>query len=546
MSFFEPLSHPRPDLQSRPPVYQALLTRRYLTSKVMPLLAAVAVTLCVAMELIVWSVMGGFKTMLEETGRSLIGDVSISYSHTGFGYYQDLIKRLEADPMVEAATPTIESFGLVSMPLGGSPETVILKGIDGPGFDRVTGYRDALWWKPLTEPLPKDKEREDPRLNPAAAAELKAFFDNGLSLTAPPAAGPGKGELQVKTGGRAALVVGTEVGSYNERMLWGGLRPLIQPGDNIPVMLRKPATLSVLPMDIRGHALPGEQKTVLIPIVNQFRSGLFEIDANTVLMRLDALQRFLLMDEAQRPDPNASGGMPVRKTDPKTGREYFDVGPAPTVTEPARVTNVLVRARKGISADSLKERCRDIYDQFARAHQADVLYPPPVEAMRILTWRDRNRTLLDAVENETSLVLFIFGIISLTSVFLILAIFWAMISEKTRDIGILRAIGAGRGGVAWIWIRYGLTIGVAGAALGGTIAWLVVTNINPIHEWLGAHLGIVIWNPKVYYFTTIPNHVGWDKAIKVMISGVVASVIGALIPAVKAARMDPVKALRWE
>ena len=54
-------------------MYQALLTRRYLTSKVMPLLAAVAVTLCTAMVLIVWSVMGGFLGMLVASGRTLIG-----------------------------------------------------------------------------------------------------------------------------------------------------------------------------------------------------------------------------------------------------------------------------------------------------------------------------------------------------------------------------------------------------------------------------------------------------------------------------------------
>src|SRR2546423_12340150 len=98
----------------------------------MPLLAAVAVTLCVAMELIVWSVMGGFKTMLEETGRSLIGDVEIGASHTGFGYYADLVTRLEADPMVEAAAPTIESIGLLSTPGQSTQEMVLLKGVDGP------------------------------------------------------------------------------------------------------------------------------------------------------------------------------------------------------------------------------------------------------------------------------------------------------------------------------------------------------------------------------------------------------------------------------
>ena len=68
-------------------MYQSLLTRRYLTSKVMPLLASAAVMLCVAMELITWSVMGGFLNQLIESGRSLIGDVEISRPQTGFAHY---------------------------------------------------------------------------------------------------------------------------------------------------------------------------------------------------------------------------------------------------------------------------------------------------------------------------------------------------------------------------------------------------------------------------------------------------------------------------
>src|SRR4030095_5797555 len=131
--------------------------------------------------------------------------------------------------------------------------------------------------------------------------------------------------------------------------------------------------------------------------------------------------------------------------------------------------------------DDLRERCREIFAEFKAAHPDDRSVPP-AEAMDVQTWRDQNRMLIEAVEKETALVMFIFGIISLTSVFLVLAIFWAMVSEKTKDIGVLRAIGASRGGVAWIWLRYGLAIGVVGALVGGGLAYLIVTNINPIHE----------------------------------------------------------------
>lgn len=627
---------------SLPRVYQALLTRRYLTSKVMPLLAAVAVMMCCAMELIVWSVMGGFLVMLMESGRTLIGDVEISQPNTGITYYQDLIDRLQKDPMVEAATPTIETYGLLSLPYANGPRTVVVKGVDGTGFNRVTGYAAAVWWKTLERPLPKDTEAKDPRVpyhgyaaevdssaravlgTPeadlvsglhASAADVQSLLNaarqflrigdfhrdlskewieqlkqaGGLLATAadrvivnapkpaqvvkeddpskPPkkrlptpldlvqnlaeaAGGFSLAEDSYQTlkqlepqgaslsdGHAAAMVIGTEVGGYNERTAAGYLAPLyFLPG--------KKGTLTVVPMDRQGNLLVTELKPSRLPIVNQVRSGIFEIDEKAVIIRLDALQHLLMMDEAEHVAPGSGRGGVVVEAN---GRESFEQ-PRVTSRQPARVTNVLVRARPNVKAEALQARAREIYAQFARAHEQDVSPPPPADSrsLGIETWKDRNHTLIDAVENETGLVLFIFGVISLTSVFLVLAIFWAMVSEKTRDIGVLRAIGASRGGVAWLWVRYGLSIGIIGAVLGGIAAYLIVWNINPIHEWLGRVLHIVIWNPKVYYFSTIPHEVNPWRAAIVLLSGVLASVIGALIPAIKAANMDPVRALRWE
>ena len=135
--------------------------------------------------------------------------------------------------------------------------------------------------------------------------------------------------------------------------------------------------------------------------------------------------------------------------------------------------------------------------------------------------------------------------------FLVLAIFWAMISEKTKDIGILRALGASRAGIAWLWLRYGLAIGVVGAILGGGLAWVIVSNINLIHDWLietGRRFGQnwAVFDPKVYIFTEIPTDFEFSKAALIMGGGALASMVGALYPAVRAARMNPVKSLRFE
>jgi len=523
-------------------VYQALLTRRYLTSKVVPLLAIVAVMLCTAMVLITWSVMGGFLRMLSESGRTMIGDVEIRYpAPAGFAYYEELIARLEADPMVAAATPVIETFGMIKLPLSDSAEGVQIRGVDGPSFDRVTGYRDTLWWKTLEKPLPKDKERRDPRLSAENASVMERFFKDALTLTysGPPA---GKGDPIPEP--LPALVAGAEVGHYYDRAPEGFLQPVVpeafQPG--------RKAVLSVWPMDLTGRSHT-DQVTREVPIVNNFKSGLYEIDANVVLFRLDALQKMLRMDAAKVIDRTGSGRQ-IARLNPQTGRQEF-VDPEPTtVEEPARITNLFVRAKAGFTPEQLRDRCREVYTQFARDFADKRRPPPPASStrLRIDTWEERPgiKGLIQAVKNETALVLFLFAIISFTAVFLVLAIFWAMVSEKTKDIGILRAIGASRPGITWLWLRYGLAIGLIGAALGGLASYLIVNNINGIHDWLGQQLGLVIWSPKTYYFSRIPDRVETDKAAIVLSLGVVSAVLGALVPAIKAAWMDPVKSLRFE
>ncbi|MBY0262762.1 MAG: FtsX-like permease family protein, partial [Phycisphaerales bacterium] len=215
-------------------------------------------------------------------------------------------------------------------------------------------------------------------------------------------------------------------------------------------------------------------------------------------------------------------------------------------TEPSRVTTVLVKAKPGIDAETLRKRVVEIYGGFARAHDGKVPDALTAEGRMISTWERSLSTFIGAVKKETAMVVGMLLFMSLVCAVLILCIFWAMVSEKTKDIGILRAVGASRGGVAWLWLRYGLVIGVVGAALGLGLGSLIVVNINPIHEWMGERLGISIWDPSVYYFPTIPNIVERNKAMLVVVSAIVCAVLGALIPALKAAFMDPVRALRFE
>lgn len=516
-------------------VYQILLNKKYLTGKVMPLLAALAVALCTTMVLVVWSVMGGFLSTLLAQGRAMMGDVAIHWPTTGFAHYDELIRRLEEDKsMVAGATPVIETLAMASLP-DNRIEGVQVKGIDAASYARVVDFDQTLWWRPMTEALPRDVERRDPRLDPRSAERLTQALADARAMARPMV--PGGPALP-------AAITGIEVTGFSRRSREGFynineglLRPQPDGGVKSVASFAPDATITLrmVPFDDGGREVslvPG-----VFPIANEFRTGVYDIDKRTVFVEFKTLQRML----------NLNGGTVVTRD--QADNDLFAAGSpkATGVVVPARATTVLVRAAAGVSPDALRAHCTRVYRQFAAAHVREVPPPEMVESNNLIrTWEMQNATLVGAVKKETAMVLLLLWLISFVASFLILAIFWAMISEKTKDIGTLRAIGASGAGVAGIWIIYGLVIGVIGSVLGVALACVIVVNINPIHEWLGTALGLYVWDPRVYYFTQIPSKVEPVRALVVGLSGVMFSLAGAIVPAVRAAAMKPVSALRFE
>ena len=132
-------------------MYQTLLTNRYLLSRVIPLIAIAAVGLCVALVIVVVSVMTGFLDMVQSAGKTLMGDVIITYGVSGIPHYETLVDKLEENPAVTAATPIVDGWGLLRMPYPDTKakqsETVQVWGIDPASFAKVTGFNDSLHWK---------------------------------------------------------------------------------------------------------------------------------------------------------------------------------------------------------------------------------------------------------------------------------------------------------------------------------------------------------------------------------------------------------------
>jgi lipoprotein-releasing system permease protein len=552
-------------------VYHILLSNRYLTSRVIPLIAVAAVALCVALVIIVVSVMTGFLDMVKSSGRTLMGDVVVSYPITGLPFYDRLIERIEAAPEAAAASPVVDSVGLLKMPYPEGDrkhiEQVQVWGIHPESLARVTGYEETLHWR--TPEDPEAVEFADFRrdlLDAIGPEGLDAVYENGRTLSHPDS--------------EHAIVLGMHVSIGNERQKDGSYRPIVGPVGPW-WMPRFDVVLTVVPIGSEGGLLNPETK--IFRVVNEFVSGVFLIDEVRVMVPIEHAQKMMHLHARAITDEDGD----------ETG-----------FVDPDRATMVLVRTADAYTADELRAAVIDAYEQYrADLIGDDTVAPelvPPIRGrgVNVQTWRQQQAKFIDPIEKERELMRVLFSIIYLVCAGLVLSIFWAIVYEKTRDIGILRSVGGSRLGIGLIFLRYGAVIGAIGSTLGLGLAYLVVHNINAIHAAIGepapawswitayalgatsllmtawhcfrdlllpvvlwalatvllagvgtgllAHRGTLIWDPTVYYFSEIPNVIDVVTAATTMIGAVVFSVLGSVIPATRAADTDPVRALRYE
>jgi len=162
------------------------------------------------------------------------------------------------------------------------------------------------------------------------------------------------------------------------------------------------------------------------------------------------------------------------------------------------------------------------------------------------TWRDERANFLTAVDLERKLQVILMGLILLVSAFLIMALLSMVVSQKTRDIGILRAVGASRWSIMKVFLGYGFFIGLVGATLGLACSLQFLYSLDTIEAFIGHITGFKPFNREIYNFDRIPREYNVAYMATTYIFGVVTSVAASLYPAVKAAAMKPINALRYE
>jgi lipoprotein-releasing system permease protein len=169
--------------------------------------------------------------------------------------------------------------------------------------------------------------------------------------------------------------------------------------------------------------------------------------------------------------------------------------------------------------------------------------PPTIYAQ---TWIDRNKDRFDAIRLERSVMFFILFFIIIVAAFGIMNTLITVTVQKTREIGIMKALGANTGQIVWVFLAQGMVVGFFGTLTGLGLGMALVRFRNEFRDWLANTLNIQVFPADIYEFSKIPAEViPRDVAIICGCAFLICS-IAALIPAWFAARLDPVKALRYE
>ena len=166
--------------------------------------------------------------------------------------------------------------------------------------------------------------------------------------------------------------------------------------------------------------------------------------------------------------------------------------------------------------------------------------------LRVVDWQASNNSFFAAVQVERNVMFLILTLIILVAAFNVVSSLIMMVKDKTRDIAVLRTIGAGRGAVMRIFLMAGASVGVTGTLLGVILGVLFCLNIETIQGWVEAATGTKVFSPEVYYLTHLPSKLNPAEVVQVMAMALGLSLLATLYPSWRAARTDPVEALRHE
>ncbi len=214
-------------------------------------------------------------------------------------------------------------------------------------------------------------------------------------------------------------------------------------------------------------------------------------------------------------------------------------------SEAEHTRNIKVKLKNKIDAKStgavIAEACR----QFACGQLR--WEPEAIAQIRVLTTEQwLNDDYFTELRKQMAVLLLIFGVISSVTVLLTFCIFYMIVETKLKDIAIIKSCGATSLSAASIFVGFGACVGAVGAAFGVILGYAVTKNINTLEQCVGTVFGLKLWRSSSYGLNIIPHQVNWPAVWPIVLAAVISCCLGALIPAIVAARTKPVNILRYE
>jgi lipoprotein-releasing system permease protein len=498
-------------------LYKLLLCWRYLRTRYLALVCIVSVMLGVATLIVVNSVMSGFSTKLRARLHGLLSDVVLqSWDYDGFADPEGKIALIESDPWLKerivAMAPTVEEFALLQyrMPDGRPATRVVhLLGIDPERRARIDGFAEHLQRednkkKPSFELSPEARQHYDEvRSKPQAFGGQRmpaAAFDPIEAWQASQGLPEATRQLLMEAAAARQLsgqpppeMPKSEVHVPTGLFLGfsiGNVKYKDKNGQLVEERVLQPGDIvKLMTLNTEWHPV-----TKYCAVADYVRSEMSEYDSSYCFMDYKELQRLRNME--------------------------------------GRATNLLIRLKDYDSdAKVVVDRLRKLFDGL------------PLD---VKTWEELQGPLLAAISIEKGILNILLFMIVGVAGFGILAIFSMIVMEKTRDIGILKALGASNGGVMKIFLGYGLLLGLVGSLLGTGLGVWITVKINTLEKFITKTTGHEIFDRSVYYFNEIPTDMQPWTITMINLGAVAIAVLFSILPALRAAMLHPVRALRYE